>query len=233
MADAIPSTPSPVSTVLRWVSNSIAQRSPLSGSVQLASRLGGYWELEVQYPPMRHHVALSWESAVFGLDGVATALAIGPDQPREPDAYNANPVTYASDDSWSLRLDFTGGEYTARYVDALTITADGGDAAQSTTLDVTGLDGIGLMAGTKFVVSNGTYNELHVITAEAWPDSNGDATVSIHPPLRKAVSNGAAVTIDSPKGEFILDAGNGAPTFTKQPGGVTVMSALRLREFVR
>lgn len=232
MATDLPTSPRPQTTVVRWISNSIQWRSPLSGATQIASRLGGYWQVEVGLPPMTQYDAAQWTGVLFGIDGTAGAVNIGPDQPREPDDYNPNAV-FSAHDAPTLWFSFASQDYHARYISALTLTADGGEAAQATSINIQGLDGIGLNKGTYLTVDNGTYLELHIVTADAWPDANGDADVSIHPPLRKAVADDAAINIDYPRGEFLVDSGDKGPAITRRPGSVSQFDQITFREFVR
>jgi len=232
MATDLPTTPRPQATTVRWVSNSLQWRSPLSGATQIASRLGGYWQLDLSLPAMTQYNAAQWDGVLFGVDGSAGAVNIGPDQPREPDGYNSAAV-FSAADAPTLWLRFDQGFYCARYISALTLTADGGEAAQATSINIQGMNGIGLNRGTYLTADNGTYLELHIVTADAWPDSNGDADVSIHPPLRKAVSTSAAINIDYPRGEFLVDGADKGPATTRRPGSVSQYEQITLREFVR
>lgn len=232
MADALPTTPTPRAVTVTWLANSLAFRSPLSGATQTSSRLGGVWSITLEMPPMTRYTSGQWQAALFGVDGVATALSAGPDHPKPVDSYNASANTYSADDATTLTLDFARQDYAVRYVTAPTVLIDGAASAQATSVDVDGLDGVGLNKGDWISFSNGTFDELHIVTADAFPNASGEATLSIHPPLRRAVSNNAAVTIENPKGEFLFAGPDGA-SFLKDERGVTRPQAIQLIEFIR
>lgn len=232
MADALPTSPTPRSVSIQWLSNSLVFRSPLSGSAQTSSRLGGVWGLSLELPPMSHYQAGQWQAVLFGVDGVATALSAGPDHPKPLDNYNANANTYSANDATTLDLDFAASDYSVRYITAPTVLVNGAASAGATSLAVDGLDGVGLNRGDYFSVSNGTFAELHIVTADAFPNASGEATLTIHPPLRRAVADNAAVTIESPKGEFLF-SDPGGTAFVKDERGVTRPQTIQLVEFIR
>jgi hypothetical protein len=232
MADALPTSPTPRAITITWQANSLVFRSPLSGAAQTSSRLGGVWVITLDMPPMTRYTSGQWQAALFGVDGVATALAAGPDHPKPVDSYNASANTYSADDATTVSLDFTRQDYAVRYVTAPTVLVNGAASAQATSLAVDGLNGVGLNKGDWISFSNGTFDELHIVTADAFPNSSGEATLTIHPPLRRAVANNAAVTIESPKGEFLY-ADPGGASFIKDERGVTTPQAIQLIEFIR
>jgi hypothetical protein len=51
--------------------------------------------------------------------------------------------------------------------------------------------------------------------------------------LRKAVADNAAVNIDYPRGEFLVDSGDKGPAITRRPGSVSQFDQITFREFVR
>ena len=232
MATALPSTPAPRQTVVNWRGNSLRTASPLSGAQQTSSRLGGVWQLEIELPPMSKLDWGNWQGAIFSVDGVATALSAGPDHPHQLDWYNPNANSPTADDAYSLRLDFVGGEYYSREAADRTVLVNGAASANATTLAVDGLDGVGFNRGDWISVNNGTYDELHIITADAWPNSSGEATLNIHPPLRRGVADNAAVTYKNPKGEFLFADTDGAQASTLLSGAGQI-DRLTLVEFIR
>ena len=232
MADSIPSSPKPRRIQERWVSNSLIARSPLSGAAQSSSRFGGVWALSIDLPPMNRYQAGQWKAALFGVDGFATALSIGPDHQHPVDWYTPNANAATAEDAPTLLFDFVASDYRLRYVTAPSVAVDGAASAGAGTIDVDGLDGVGLNKGDYISFSNGTFDELHVLTADAFPNSSGEATLSIHPPLRRAVANDAAVTIEEPKGEFVFANADGAG-FETDERGVTRPLTIELVEFIR
>lgn len=229
---ALPSSPTPAEVNIKWAANSLSYRSPLSGAIQTSARLGGQWMIDLTMPPMTRYQAGEWEAVLFGADGFASAIDAGPDHQHPLDWYDASANTHADEYATTLYLDFVTSDYRVRYITAPTVLVNGAASAQATTLAVDGLDGVGLNRGDWFSVSNGTYSELHMVTADAFPNSSGEATLSIHPPLRRAVSDNVAVTIENPKGEFIL-ADNDTAGSVLDNRGVTSISQIKLMEFVR
>jgi len=183
-------------------------------------------------PPMTRYQAGEWEAVLFSADGFATAIDAGPDHQHPLDWYDASANTHADEYATTLYLDFVTSDYRVRYITAPTVLVNGAASAAATTLAVDGLDGVGLNRGDWFSVSNGTYSELHMVTADAFHNSSGEATLSIHPPLRRAVSNNVAVTIENPKGEFILAQDDTAQS-TLDRRGVVELGTIQLHEFVR
>ena len=232
MATALPTSPAPRQTVVNWRSNSLRTASPLSGAQQTSSRLGGVWQLEIELPPMSKLDWGNWQGAIFSVDGVATALSAGPDHPHQLDWYNPNANSERADDAYSLRLNFTAGAYYSREASARTVLVNGAASANATTLAVDGLNGVGFNRGDWISVNNGTFDELHIITADAWPNSSGEATLTIHPPLRRAVADNAAVTYNNPKGEFLFADIDGAQSSTLLSGAGQI-DRITLVEFIR
>lgn len=232
MATALPTSPKPRQTIVNWRSNSLRTASPLSGAQQTSSRLGGVWQLEIELPPMSPLDWGNWQGAIFSVDGVATALEAGPDHPQPLDWYNPNANSFTASDAYSLRLHFTAGLYYAREISDRTILVNGAASANATTLAVDGLDGVGFNRGDWISVSNGTYNELHIITADVMPNASGEATLNIHPPLRRGVANNAAVTYKDPRGEFLFVDTDGAQSSTLLSGAGQI-DRLTLVEFIR
>lgn len=229
---ALPTSPTPAEVNIKWASNSLSYRSPISGAVQTSARLGGHWMIELTMPPMTRYQAGEWEAVLFSADGFANAIDAGPDHQHPLDWYDANANTFKDEYAPSLHLEFTASDYRVRYVTALTVLVNGAASAAATSLAVDGLDGIGLNRGDWFSVSNGTYSELHMVTADAFPNSSGEATLTIHPPLRRAVADNASVTIESPKGEFILADTDTAESVLDRRG-VTSIGTIQLQEFIR
>lgn len=232
MATSLPSTPKPRSVKVRWSSTSVRTTSPLSRSSQISQRLGGVWLIDIALPPMSPLDWGAWDSVLFAADGVGTAIEAGPDHQHQLDWYNPNANSPSAHDAFSLGLDFAQGTYYAREVASRTVLVNGAVSAQATSLPVDGLDGVGFNAGDWVSFSNGTYNELHKVTADVWPNSSGEATLTIWPPTRRAIADNAAVTYVNPTGEFTLAtnteaASNNTTNGSGQIGGFT------LEEFVR
>lgn len=59
-----------------------------------------------------------------------------------------------------------------------------------------------LAAGDMLQIGSGVGSHYCMVVADATADDAGAATVSIEPPLRRAISSGTAVTWDKPRGHF-------------------------------
>lgn len=229
----LPASPKPKSTKVKWQSASLKQRSPLSFSTQTSARVGaGAWVLEIEYPPMTRFNAGEWDAVLFSVDGFATGINAGPDHSRPLDHYDANANSVGSYESTTLDLSFTGSLYAVRYVSAPAMLIDGAVAAQATSATIDGMDGVGLNRGDYISFSNGTYNELKIVIADAFPDATGQATVSFFPPTRRAIADNAPVTIESPVGEFVYRDNDGAES-TVDVRNTGNVKTLILEEFVR
>lgn len=73
-----------------------------------------------------------------------------------------------------------------------TVTVSGSHSAGDTTIDITGITGT-LKAGD-FVKFG--HSKVYMVVADATGDSATDATITIEPPLRSALSNAESVTYD-------------------------------------
>lgn len=219
-------------TRIRWSSNAAMFRSPLSGAVQTSQRLGGYWIAEVSWTALGQYESGQLYGDLFALDGSSSEVEIGPDRPYPLDHYNPNHASIRAHDAYTLRFKAFAGEYYVRYAAAPTILKNAAGSAGDTTLAVDGMDGVGFNKGDFISVNNGTYNELQLVTADAFPNASGEATLSIFPGLNRAVSDNVAITFESPTGGFIM-AENDAASFNQRPGGVNIVDTITFEEFVR
>jgi hypothetical protein len=123
-------------------------------------------------------------------------------------------------------------EYALRWVTVPTPLVDGGSQT-GTSLQTDGwLPGDGLNKGDYIAFENGTFRELHILTADSFADSNGDMTISVAPKIRRSPSDNAAVILEKPTGEFIaLDNNQAAESLDGANGTRTI--AFKLREFLR
>jgi hypothetical protein len=74
-----------------------------------------------------------------------------------------------------------------------TVTVSGSHSAGDTTIDITGITGT-LKAGD--FVKFGGHSKVYMVVEDATGDSSTDATITIEPPLRSALSNAESVTYD-------------------------------------
>lgn len=231
MVASLPTTPGPVSETIRWESLTTVYVSPLSGAQQITSRPGGVWVIEMQLPPMNAWQSGQWAGRVFSYDGAATSVYVGPYHPGPRDRYDATADPVRTLHSCTIAYDFLNQDYRLRYITAPDVRIKGG--SQTGTAPETDGWGArdGLNAGDWISFENGTFRELHVVTADSFANASGAMTISIHPPIRRSPADNAAVTIENPKGEFVLASSDGAAESLASNGSRGVN--LTWREFIR
>lgn len=124
-----------------------------------------------------------------------------------------SPVERAYAEDWiGWRLALKGSLGTFLMGDPLYITprgtwagfspvVNGSHAAGAKTLYVRNIDGLSVKRGDKFQVGSGSSSRLHVVTQDdLQAGSPSFLGLEIWPRLRDALSDGAAVTLSSPKG---------------------------------
>lgn len=231
MPESLPTSPGYKQVTTRFVSNSATYSSPITGASQVAARFGGVWEIEIQLPPMSRRQAGAWLGLMTKLNGPATSVYVGPHAPRPVDYYDPA-VNTSHPNSPSLCLHFIRNEYAIRWDDAPTPLINGGSQTGS-TLATDGWSGYdGLNAGDYLAFENGTFRELHIVTADCFANASGVMSISIAPPIRRSPSDNAAITVVSPTGEFIAaDQGQASEVFDGAQGirNMTV----KFREFLR
>ncbi len=205
MAESLPATPGPRDITIRFASNSVAYSSPITGATQRAHRYGGRWQLEYTMPPLSRHQAGAWMGLLTKLNGPATTVYAGPWAKKTIDHYDAD-ARLGSPYSPSLILDFQADEYCKRWITAPTVLVNGASQTGS-TLAVDGWETEnGLNAGDYISFDNGTFRELHIVTADCWANSSGEMTIPVAPNIRRSPSDNAAVTFENATGEFVLAA---------------------------
>jgi hypothetical protein len=231
MPESLPTSPGYKQVTTRFVSNSATYSSPITGASQVAARFGGVWEIEIQLPPMDRRQAGAWLGLMTKLNGPSTSVYVGPHAPRPVDYYDPN-VNTSHPQSASLCLHFRLGEYALRWVDAPTPLIDGGSQTGSTLLTYGWSDYDGLNAGDYLAFENGTFRELHIVTADCFANTSGEIDIPIAPPIRRSPSDNAAIILVKPTGEFIAaDQGQANEVFDGAQGirNMTVT----FREFLR
>lgn len=231
MVASLPTSPGPVRQRVWLQANSASQTSPITGATQTSARFGAMWMLEFELPPMSRYQAGQWLAVMSEANGVSGSIYAGPHAPRPVDHYDAAAVP-AHPNSASLDLDFLAGEYALRWVSFPTPLVDGGSQT-GTTIDTDGWDeGDGLNKGDYIAFENGTFRELHIVTADSFADSNGDMTISVAPKVRRSPSDNAAIILEKPTGEFIAADNNQAAESFDGANGTRQM-VVKLREFLR
>ena len=102
----------------------------------------------------------------------------------------------------------------ARGTETGTVLVNGSHSAGDTTIDIDGMNGT-FKAG-EFIKFSA--NKVYMIVEDASADSNGEATITIEPPLRSALSDNETVTYDSVP--FTVRLQNDGQTFNTGTDGL-------------
>lgn len=155
-------------------SNSRVHLSPLSGSVQTVELPGARWALSARFPVLRGTDLGLMQAFMAQLRGQANRFTVHDWSAPQPRG--------------TMRGTLTTSGTTAQGATSITITGGAGQA------------GTTWLAGDKFAVGG----EVKIVAANATANGSGVVTVTFEPPLRAAVSSGAAVTWDRPAATFML-----------------------------
>ena len=231
MPQTLPLLSTPATIITRFMSNTSVFSSPLTSAFQVAARFGGVWEIEYQMPPMSRRQSGEWLSLMIKANGQATSIYVGPHAPKPVDFHTAN-APYNRFDSASLRFNFLDEEYYLRWI-STPLPLVKGSSQTLGALNTDGwVEGDGLNPGDYISFENGTFRELHIVTDEAFADSNGDMTIPIAPNIRRSPSDNAVVTIINATGEFLaLDRAQANETFMGKQGARSM--TISFREFLR
>lgn len=231
MVESLPSTPGPRTITTRFVSNSASFPSPLTGATQVSSRNGGVWEIEYEMPPMSRKQSGAWLSLMAKLNGPGAGVYVGPRASNVIDFYVAG-ADYRNDESATLDLDFVGGDYKLRWITVPLPLVKGASQTGASLITDGWSEGDGLNAGDYICFENGTYRELHIVTADGFADSSGDLTLAIAPNIRRSPADNNAITIIAPTGEFIAaDQGQANEVFNGAQGFRTM--SIKFKEWNR
>lgn len=170
-----PWPPPVVSQKIKLASNTLLFRSPLSGITQFGTRSTGHYEFEVQTELLDDTRLASW-----------LAFLENSQESAQPFLWNAYPKAvpvnypggYAGGAAWGTPL-VNGANQTGS-----SLIADGF------------LAGAAFKAGDCLSFSNGTYMEMHRLTANATANGSGQATLAINPPIRRSPADNAAILFD-------------------------------------
>ena len=151
--------------------------SPFTGEQQVYVHQGEFLAIEVSLIPLRRADAEDWTAFFLALNGREGTFLLG-------DVINTTPQG-----TWS--------EFSPHVA---------GASQTGKTLVVEGVDvGTTALAGDWFQLGTGSSATLHKVTQDATASgSPGQLSLDIWPRLRSSPSNGAAVTISSPKGRWRL-----------------------------
>lgn len=231
MPSNLPSAPGVRSQTFRLSANSAVYSSPITRATQVAARYGAIWTLEIELPPMNRYQAGQWFGLIAGLNGVAGAVYAGPHAPRPVDYYDAN-VSYVHPNACSLRLKAAASEYALRWIETPAPLVNGASQTGENLVTDGWSAGDGLNAGDYLSFENGTFRELHQVTADCFADASGNMTIPIAPRIRRSPADNAAITLINPTGEFIA-ADNDQAAEEYDSGVGTRSISLSFSEFIR
>lgn len=169
---SLPASPRFKAGDFRLLTNVFQHRSAADGSTQTVEKAGAHWALEAVLPPMTRAVAAPWLAFLASLDGPAGRFYAG-------DPFVTTPLGSVPGTPLINGASQTGNS----------VITDGWTATQSNILKEGDLVAWDLPSGGR---------SLHMITADVNSDGGGNATLTIHPPLRESPATNATVITASP-----------------------------------
>ena len=160
-------------TIQRTVAQSI---SPFTYAQTQHEYEGAIWTATVTLPPMFREQAGEWQSFFMQLHGTKGTFLMG-----DPDAGSVRGTI-------SNTIAVNG----AHSVGAYDIVVDGADTSESQLFK----------KGDYVQFNSGAPSQLHMIIADVSSDGSGNATLTVEPTLKVALSNDATITYTNPKGVF-------------------------------
>ena len=152
-------------------------RSPFTGSQQVQSHQGKWWEFEASLKPMTRASAEEWISFMISLNGMQGTFLLGdPLGTTARGIGTGTPLVKGASQTGS------------------SLITDGWTASQ------TGI----LKAGDYIQLGAGSSSKLYKVLVDANSDGSGNATFDIFPSINTAVADNSAITVASPKGLFRL-----------------------------
>lgn len=168
----------PVARSVRFAPESVvaSTSSPFTLQDEVFEHQGQRWVVDVQLPPMQRAAAAQWNAWALALNGMRGTFRIGPVVETSPlGTGNGTPVV------------------------------DGAGQQGSKTLVTRGWAALEkvLLAGD-YIQLGSTTARLHMVLQDVTADSSGDATIDIWPRVRDVLTDGAAITLNNPRGTFRL-----------------------------
>lgn len=176
MSVAFPSIKNPSEVTWRLRARTQTHTSPLDGTVQTLAMPGARWEATLTWGALSVADYRTLEAFISSLGGMAGRFFYGPIHGPRRATGGGTPVINGASQSGST-LSTRGWSASAQ---AFLV----GDWLSYT--DTTGR------------------RRLHQVTANSTANGSGVASVSIAPPIRRAGADGAALTITTPTGVFML-----------------------------
>ena len=202
-----PSAIAPRSSRIRMHDVVAEDRSPFTGESQTHEHQGKWWTFELELPALSTAQGRVMAAFLANLRGRRGTVMLGDFWQESPRGVGTGtPVA-----------DTTGSPTPNRArEDVLKV--------RGLTTSTTGI----LLAGDYLQLGSGSGARLHMVTEDADSDGSGKASLTIWPPLRADVTDGASITLSAPKGVFRLDANERG--LDPRVGSITEIETLRFRE---
>jgi len=167
------------SMTIRAVSVVGMNQSPFTGQQQVYKHQGQWWEAEITLPPMKRADAEQIAAFLFKLNGRYGTFTLGDPANTAPRGVGTGtPLVYGGSQ--------TGAE----------LITDGW------TANTTGI----LKAGDWIQLGSASSTRLYKVLNDVNSDASGVATLDIWPNLRSSPADNAAITVNSPKGQWRLSS---------------------------
>lgn len=174
---SLPTSPTARSITIRKRSVVGVDASPFTLQAQAYVWSGQLWLASVQLPPMARATAEAWVAALVSLNGAEGSFLLG-------DTANLTPRGIGTGTPL-----VNGGSQTG-----YDLVTDGW------TISQTGI----VKAGDWLQLGTGSTSRLYKVMADANSDGSGNATLTLWPKLRSSPADNAAITVNIPKGRFML-----------------------------
>ncbi|MDQ7018850.1 MAG: hypothetical protein Q9M33_06770 [Robiginitomaculum sp.] len=174
-AFAFPTAPCPINQNFNWTDNRVLAASALSDAVQVMARAGGYWEVDVQLPPLTTAEVRAWFAALKRAQ--------------------TEPVYFSPPYSSAL---LSGGNPGAPLV-------NGAGQVGTTLVTDGWTNGYVIQEGDYLSFNNGTFDELHTIKygSPVTVDGLGNATLTLAEPIQRTPPDNAVIRISNARANFL------------------------------
>lgn len=192
---APPWPPIIINGTFRLRSNTGQFTSPLTGVVQRTARSGSKWEFDVQFASLDDTRTRSWRGFLALCQDQNYTFYWSPYPLGRPQNYPNGMSAATTCDSGTIKCDTTAVNCDATY--SWGSPAIDGASQTGITAVVKGFtNGAVLVPGDFFAFDNGTYREMHMVTATFTADSTGAGTISFVPEIRRSPLDSAQIYLD-------------------------------------
>lgn len=165
----------PNRSVFELRSNSKTFASPLSGAIQTAFRGGTRWAMQLFFDNLTGDNRSEMQAFLVKLNGQVHYFTV-------------------HDHSYTIRGTGGGTPVVNGASQTGTSLVTNGWTASATVLK----------AGDYFSFTNGTFDELKMVTGDVTSDGSGNATLNFLPEIHVSPANGATIDVTDPLGTFLL-----------------------------